>query len=220
MLIDFDGNEIDIRPGKIVAVARNYAGHAREMGKPLPSEPTFFLKPATALVSGGGAILLPAASKRVDHEVELCVVIKDRCRMVTPEEAMRHVLGYTIMIDVTARDIQEEAKKSGMPWTVSKGFDTFAPTGPKIVPSNEIDPEKLGIWLKVNGETRQSGSTSDMVFSVERLISAISQVMTLEPFDLIATGTPAGVGEICDGDVVEAGIDGIGVLKMTARRLR
>ncbi len=216
MILPLNGREIDIKPTKIIAVARNYRAHADEMNADVPEQPRFFLKPPSALVAHGGEVILPRASARVEYEVELAVIMGSMVRSITPESVKEAVLGYTIMVDVTARDIQAEAKKSGMPWTIAKGFDTFAPMGPRIVAPDAIDPSNLGIWLNVNGSPRQRGNTSQMIFAIEDLVSYISSIMTLEPMDIIATGTPAGVGPMQEGDVIEAGIERIGVLRFTA----
>jgi acylpyruvate hydrolase len=218
MILDHGGRDCDLRPTKILCVARNYRAHAEEMKSEVPEEPKFFLKPPSALLLHGGEVVLPAASSRVEYEVELAVVIKSTIRSIMPGEVRKAVLGYTVMVDVTARDIQSVAKKNGMPWTIAKGYDTFAPIGPRIVPPDDLDPSNLGIWLKVNGELKQRGNTNQMVFGVEELISYVSRIMTLEPMDVIATGTPSGVGPMADGDVIEAGIDNIGVLRFRAVR--
>lgn len=218
MILGCDGRNYDLRPTKILCVARNYKSHADEMRAEVPAEPSFFLKPPSALLVGGGEVILPASSLRVEYEVELAVVVKSKIKAIGPEAARGAILGYTVMVDVTARDIQSIAKKNGMPWTIAKGYDTFAPIGPRIVPPDDLDPSNLGIWLKVNGELKQSGNTNQMVFSVEELISHISLIMTLEPMDIIATGTPSGVGPMHDGDVIDAGIDRIGILRFRAVR--
>lgn len=215
MKIEFDGRTIDLLPTKIVAVAKNYRAHAAEMGSAAPEEPRFFLKPPSSLIPHNGVVILPGLSERVDWEVELAVIIKDRTRDAETSKALDHVLGYSVIVDITARDIQNEAKKAGMPWTIAKGFDTFAPLGPVIVPADRIAPDRLPIWLKQNGAFKQQGSTRDMVHGVPGLISYISRIMTLEPMDVIATGTPEGVGPMKHGDFIEAGIDGIGVLSFT-----
>ncbi|MBU6998071.1 MAG: fumarylacetoacetate hydrolase family protein [Theionarchaea archaeon] len=220
MMLEYKNAQVDLAPTKIVAVARNYRAHAEEMGSPVPEIPTIFLKPPSSLIGDDGVIVLPAASQRVDHEVELAVVMKDRCKNVSAREALDFVMGYTVFIDVTARDLQAEARKKGLSWAVSKGFDTFAPIGPKIVAKDEIDPHSLDIWLKINGVYRQNGTTQDMLFPVDELISHITGIMTLEPMDIIATGTPEGVGPMVEGDVVEAGIEGIGVLTAAVQRDR
>lgn len=219
MMLDFGGRPFDLRPTKIVAVARNYRAHAEEMKASVPSAPDFFLKPPSALLEPGGRVILPVASSRVEHEVELAVVMATRVRAIMPEAASAAIMGYTILVDITARDIQAAAKKKGMPWTIAKGFDTFAPVGPRIVAAQDLEPSNQRIWLSVNGEPRQEGNTGQMIYGVEELVSYISHIMTLEPMDVIATGTPSGVGPMQDGDAIEAGIEGIGVLRFrTVRR--
>jgi len=218
MVLMFEEQDFDLKPTKIVAVARNYRAHAEEMKADMPSQPQFFLKPPSALVANKGEVVLPEMSARVDHEVELSVIMKSTAKNMIPEKVEEKVLGYTILVDITARDIQAEAKKDGMPWTVAKGFDTFAPLGPRIVSAERIDISNLGIWLKVNGVYKQRGNTNQMIFRVDQLVSYISRIMTLEPMDIIATGTPSGVGPIQDGDIIEAGIEHIGVLQFKAVR--
>ena len=202
------------RPSKIVAVGLNYKAHAEEMGKPLPEEPLLFMKPSTAVIANKMRIFLPEMSERVDYEGELAVVIGRKCRKVTPEEAPDYILGYSCFNDVTARDLQQ---KDGQ-YTRAKSFDTFAPYGPWI--STSVDPLDLRITTRVNGEVRQEGRTSDMIFSPFELVSFISQIMTLLPGDVIVTGTPPGVGPLNDGDRVEVEIEGIGTLINYAVRER
>jgi len=204
---------IDFRPTKIVCLAKNYMAHAAEMNSQVPKTPRIFLKPISSLICNNGAVILPAWSDRVEHEVELAVVIGKRCRNVSEKEAMSYVLGYSIMLDITARDIQAKAKDAGMPWTEAKAYDTFAPFGPRIIPAVEFDPSAAGICLKVNDKIRQEGNTREMVFKIPFIISHISHIMTLEEHDIIATGTPEGVGIIRSGDTLEAAIEGIGTLK-------
>ncbi|QDA30439.1 fumarylacetoacetate hydrolase family protein [Thermococcus indicus] len=208
--LPFRDTYYELRPSKIVALAKNYAEHAREMESDVPKSPVFFLKPPSALIGPGDPIILPRMSRRVDHEVELAVIIGKRARRVPREKAFDYVLGYTILLDITARDLQAEARERGLPWSLAKGFDTFAPVGPRTVDRRELDIADLEIGLRVNGELRQLGRTSEMVFKVPELIEYISSVMTLEPGDIIATGTPAGVGPLRHGDRVEAWIEGIG----------
>ncbi len=208
--LPFRDTYYELRPSKIVALAKNYAEHAREMESDVPEKPVFFLKPPSALIGPGDPIILPRMSKRVDHEVELAVIIGKRAKQVPAEKAMDYVLGYMILLDITARDLQAEAREKGLPWSLSKGFDTFAPVGPRVVDRRELDILDLEIGLKVNGELRQFGRTSQMVFKVPELIEYISSAMTLEPGDIIATGTPAGIGPLRHGDRVEAWIEGIG----------
>lgn len=194
-------------PTKIVAVGINYRGHAAEFGNPVPDEPILFLMPLTALVGPGDTIVYPAISRRVDYEAELAVVMKRRGRNIPRGQALRYVLGYTCHNDVTARDLQ---KKDGQ-WTRGKSFDTFAPLGPCI--ATGLDPHRLRIEARVNGEIRQSANTDQLVFDVPTLVAFVSQVMTLYPGDVIATGTPPGAGPLERGDVVEVEIEGIGVLR-------
>jgi 2-keto-4-pentenoate hydratase/2-oxohepta-3-ene-1,7-dioic acid hydratase in catechol pathway len=195
------------QPSKIVAVGLNYRDHAEEMKLPLPQEPVLFLKPSTAIIAHDEEIIYPSMSKRVDYEAELGVVIKKRAKNVTEKEARDYILGYTCFNDVTARDLQ---KKDGQ-YTRAKGFDTFAPLGPCIETS--VDPVQNTIESFVNGERRQLSNTKEMIFSVPYLISFISHVMTLLPGDVIATGTPAGIGPLNTGDIVEVRIEGIGTLQ-------
>ncbi len=193
-------------PSKIIALGLNYKDHAQELGLPLPQEPLIFLKPPSALIGPGEKIVLPTQSKRVDYEGELAVVIGRRAKDVSLEEALDYVLGYTCFNDVTARDLQ---KRDGQ-WTRAKSFDTFAPCGPWIETS--IDPTNLKIETFLNGEKRQSSSTRELVFSVPEIISFISQIMTLWPGDIIATGTPPGIGPLKSGDTIEISIQHVGKL--------
>jgi 2-keto-4-pentenoate hydratase/2-oxohepta-3-ene-1,7-dioic acid hydratase in catechol pathway len=211
--LPYKTDEIALQPTKIICVAKNYRAHAQEMREEAPVEPKIFLKPPSALIGDNGTVMLPKSSQRVDYEVELAVIMKSRCHRASAATALSHIFGYTVTVDITARDIQAEAKKAGMPWTIAKGFDTFAPIGPCIVPADDIEPDNLSIWLKVNGHMNQQSTTAHMIHSIEQLIIYISHIMTLEPLDIICTGTPEGVGPLHGGDVVEAGIDGIGVLR-------
>jgi 2-keto-4-pentenoate hydratase/2-oxohepta-3-ene-1,7-dioic acid hydratase in catechol pathway len=194
-------------PGKIIGIGQNYRAHAAEMGKGIPEEPLMFLKPPSAILFDGGAIERPSGYERVDFEGELGVVIGTRAQRVSRAKALDFVRGYTCVNDVTVRDLQ---KKDGQ-WTRAKGFDTFCPFGPRVVAG--LDPTNLQIITRVNGVVKQSSSTSDMIFDVATLIEFVSRHMTLEPGDLITTGTPSGVGNLGVGDVVEVEIPGIGVLK-------
>ena len=194
-------------PTKIIAVGRNYAAHAAEQQVEVPAEPLLFLKPPSALIGHEEPIILPADSQHVDHEAELVVVIGRRGKDIPRQEALRHILGYTCGNDVTARDLQ---RRDGQ-WTRGKGFDTFAPLGPWI--ETGISPADLRVLCRVNGVTRQDGRTRDMIFDIPFLVSYISHIMTLEPGDVIYTGTPAGIGPLAAGDVVEVEIEGIGILR-------
>jgi 2-keto-4-pentenoate hydratase/2-oxohepta-3-ene-1,7-dioic acid hydratase in catechol pathway len=194
-------------PSKVVAVGLNYRDHARELGLELPEEPVIFLKPSTSVIGPGDAVVVPRAGERIDYEAELGVVIKDRTRRISPGQAPDHILGYTCANDVTARDLQ---KKDGQ-WTRAKSFDTFCPVGPWI--ETDLDPGDLLVETYLNGERRQSSRTSQLIFKVNELVSFISGIMTLEPGDLIITGTPSGIGPMKPGDEVEVRIEGIGSLK-------
>ena len=199
-------------PSKIICVGRNYVEHARELGNEVPKVPLLFLKPPSSIISDGDRVILPPQSTQVEHEGELVVVIGKRGRNITGENARKHILGYTIGNDVTARDLQ----KSDGQWTRAKGFDTFCSFGPWI--DTEFDPADAVLTCRVNGQMRQMASTRDMVFNVPTLIAYISSVMTLEPGDLLFTGTPAGVGELKNGDDVVVEIEGLGVLRNPVRK--
>jgi len=196
-----------VLPGKIICVGRNYVAHAREHNAEVPEVPLLFLKPPSALTGPGDRVILPPQSQQVEHEAELVVVIGKRGRWIPPEEAQNHIFGYTVGNDVTARDLQ---RRDGQ-WTRSKGFDTFCPIGPWI--ETDFDPADGVITCHVNGEMRQMASTRDMVFSVRQLIAFASSVMTLEPGDILMTGTPSGVAPMQPGDMCEATIEGLGTLR-------
>lgn len=204
--------------GKIICIGRNYAKHAAEMSAAIPSEPLIFLKPSSALISSGESIVLPGRSKDVHHEVELVLLIGTAGKEINVDRAIEHVSGYAVGLDMTARDLQAEAKKKGHPWSVSKGFDTFSPLGDFVSAVHIPDPQALEISLSVNGEVRQHGTTADMLFSVTELISYCSQIFTLEPGDLIYTGTPEGVGPVFDGDELVARITGLPDLRVSVSR--
>lgn len=200
------GLEEPLTAGKIIGVGQNYASHAAEMGSSPPEVPMLFLKPSTALLADGGEVVVPRASHEIHHEVELVVVIGRAGRDIPVQEADGYIAGYAVGLDMTARDLQKKAKGEGHPWAVAKGFDTFAPLG-SVVPANDVsDTQALSIELRLNGEVRQSGSTSDMIFSVQTLVSYCSGIFTLEPGDLIYTGTPEGVGPVHGGDTLVARI--------------
>lgn len=198
-----------VRPTKIVCVGRNYRDHAAELGNEVPREPLLFFKPPSALLPPGGTILRPKASERTDYEGEVGVVIGRRChRLADDEDPRPYILGYTCVNDFTARDLQS---KDGQ-WTRAKGFDTFCPVGPLV--ADGLDPwAGMQVETRVNGEVRQSGNTRDFIFPLDAVLRYISQVMTLEAGDLIATGTPKGVGPVSAGDVIEVSVEGIGTLR-------
>jgi len=195
------------QPTKVVAVGLNYAAHAAESQKEVPAEPILFLKPPSAVIGPGENIVYPSISQWVDHEAELAAVVGRRARNVAAEEALDYLLGYTCGNDVSARDLQ---RRDGQ-WARGKGFDTFCPLGPWIV--TDLEPGDLAIACRVNGQVRQDSRTSYMVFSVAELVAHVTQVMTLEPGDVILTGTPAGIGPLQRGDQVEVEIEGVGVLE-------
>jgi 2-keto-4-pentenoate hydratase/2-oxohepta-3-ene-1,7-dioic acid hydratase in catechol pathway len=202
-----------VLPGKIIGIGRNYAAHAREMGNAAPEEePLIFLKAPSTVISPGEVIVLPAASQRVDHEAELGVVIgKTAYHIPEHEDPLCYVLGYVCLNDVTARDLQ----KKDVQFTRGKSFDTFCPFGPWI--ETELNPDNVMVIGRVNGEVRQQGRSSDMIFPVRHLIRFLAGIMTLMPGDLIATGTPAGIGPLASGDVVEIEVEGIGTLRNPVR---
>jgi 2-keto-4-pentenoate hydratase/2-oxohepta-3-ene-1,7-dioic acid hydratase in catechol pathway len=202
-----EGEDIDLVPSKIVGIGQNYRAHAVEMGKGIPDEPLMFLKPRSALIGDGDPIERPPGYERVDYEGELGVVIGRRARRVARATALDVVMGFVCVNDVTVRDLQ---KRDGQ-WTRAKGFDGFCPLGPRIVAG--LDPSDLRITTRVNGAVKQASSTSDLIFDVPTLIAFVTEHMTLEPGDVISTGTPAGVGNLAVGDVVEVEIAGIGVLR-------
>jgi 4-hydroxyphenylacetate degradation bifunctional isomerase/decarboxylase decarboxylase subunit len=201
-----------VLPGKIVAVGLNYRDHAQEMGIEIPQEPILFMKPSTSVIGHLDAIRYPAQSTRVDYEAELAVVIGKECKDVKAAHSRDYILGYTCFNDVTARDLQA---KDGQ-WTRAKSFDTFAPIGPWIVTDLE-DPHNLTVRAYLNGELKQSSNTSNLIFTVYELIEFISHVMTLNPGDVIATGTPSGIGPMNIGDEVAIEIQGIGILENKVR---
>lgn len=195
-----------VTPTKIACVGRNYAEHAAELGNEVPAEPLIFLKPPSSLIGPNQPVVYPSISERVDHEGELAVVIGKRCRNVAEADALQYVFGYTVANDVTARDLQ---KKDGQ-WARAKGFDTFAPVGPWI--DTAFDPTNCTVRCLVNGEVRQQGATSLMIYPIARIIAHITRFMTLEPGDLILTGTPSGVGPVRPGDVMTVEVEGLGAI--------
>jgi 2-keto-4-pentenoate hydratase/2-oxohepta-3-ene-1,7-dioic acid hydratase in catechol pathway len=198
-----------VRPSKIVCVGRNYKEHAAEMGNDLPAEPLLFLKAPSALLAPGAAILRPAQSQRVDFEGELGIVIGKRCYQIGEEDVRQYIRGYTCVNDVTARDLQ----KSDGQWSRAKGFDTFCPVGPIVTDEVDAVSDALQVTTELNGVTKQSGTTGDLIFPVAELLRYITAAMTLEAGDLISTGTPAGVGPMQAGDVVRVSVRGIGSLE-------
>ena len=211
----YRGEGLDLNPSKIICLLRSYAAHAKEMNNHIPTRPRFFLKPPSSLLQNGGIVRIPEGSGNVHHEVELAVLMGKGGSKIPEDHAMDHVMGYFVMLDITARDIQQEAKEKGLPWSEAKGYDTFAPVGPILMSRDEFDWKGKEIWLEVNGQMKQSSNTDLLLWPVSKIISDISRVMKLEKGDIIMTGTPEGVGPLFHGDSVRAGIDGLGVLEVT-----
>ena len=205
-----------VTPGKIICIGRNYAAHAKELGNAVPERPLLFLKPPSAVIRDGATISLPTESQQVEHEGEIAVVIGRRVRDADEAAARAAIGGLTCGNDVTARDLQ----KSDGQWTRAKGFDTFCPLGPHVVPvdGTTFDFATLEVRCRVNGVERQHGRAADMAFNIPSLVAYISRIMTLEPNDVILTGTPEGVGPLHHGDVVEVEVSGVGVLRNPVSR--
>jgi 2-keto-4-pentenoate hydratase/2-oxohepta-3-ene-1,7-dioic acid hydratase in catechol pathway len=193
-----------IRIGKIICLARTYQEHAREMNTIVTEDPLLFLKPVSSVIFNHGTIISPHRSQCLHHEVELGVIIGKKGKHIPEQKALHHVLGYLVALDITARDIQSVAKKNGWPWGIAKGFDTFAPLSDAVLKERAPNPQNLDLELKINGVLKQSANTNQMIYPLERIISFISEIMSLERGDLILTGTPEGVGEIKEGDLLEA----------------
>ena len=196
--------------GKILCIGRNYVDHIKELGNEAPSAPVVFMKPATAVIGNGEQVVIPAYSSECHYEAELAVLIGTEGKNIAEADALSHVAGYAVAIDMTLRDVQDGLKKKGMPWEISKGFDTSCPLS-DFVPADKVaDPQNLTIRLLLNGQERQNGSTGLMINSVAKIISYLSGIFTLEEGDIILTGTPAGVGKVVAGDRMEASIAGVG----------
>jgi 5-carboxymethyl-2-hydroxymuconate isomerase len=201
--------------GKILCIGRNYAEHARELGNEVPAAPVIFLKPATAILADGATFRIPAYSQNCHHEGELAVLIGAGGRDISADRALEHVAGYGVAIDFTLRDVQDELKKKGLPWEIAKAFDGSCPLSAFVPAAAVGDPGDLEVTLAVNGQVRQQGRTSLMIHSVAAIISHMSGIFTLEPGDVILTGTPAGVGPVQPGDVLTAGVTGVASLTIT-----
>ena len=201
--------------GKILCIGRNYAEHIRELGNETPAAPVIFMKPASSVIGDGGTIVIPSYSSDCHHEAELALLIGKEGKNIPKELALEHIAGYGVAIDLTLRDVQAEQKKKGLPWEIAKGFDTACPLSGFIPADRVRDPQALQIMLYVNGAVRQDGATSLMIHSVAAIVSHMSSIFTLEPGDVILTGTPAGVGPLKSGDDVVAEISGVGSLRVT-----
>ena len=212
------GLNIDLTVNSIFCIGRNYAKHAEELNNEIPSKPMVFLKPNSSVIFDGDAITLPSQSNEVHHEVELLAVIGKEGKNIPESEALSYIAGYGIGIDVTARDIQQQAKDKSHPWSVAKGFDTFAPVSSFVEASQIQDPQNLELSISVNGEVRQHGYTKHMIFPVAELISYLSGIFTLQPGDLIFTGTPEGVSPIQKGDNIVAQLHGFTKLNVSVSK--
>lgn len=210
----------NLKPSKIVCIGRNYLKHAKELDSPVPTEPVFFVKTINSLITDGKPIIYPRILyeneefNRVDHEVELAFILSKRCKKISAENAFDYIQGYSIFLDITARKMQIYDRNKNLPWYRSKNFDTFSVIGPQVVPLKEIeDPHNLNIELQINGNVKQSSNTRYMIFKIPRILEYISSFLTLEKDDIIATGTPSGVGPIQPGDIVEASLEKIGRIR-------
>lgn len=208
-------NGQDIPVGKIVCIGRNYAEHIKELGNQTPDKPVIFIKPASALVNSGGTVVIPEHSDDCHHEIELAVLIGKMAKDVAVDVALDHVSGYAVALDLTLRDVQSTQKSKGLPWEIAKAFDTSCPLSDFVSASEIADPQNLQLKLTVSGEVRQDGNTRHMMRSVAELIAAASSYFTLEEGDILLTGTPSGVGRIVSGDLLEASIEQVGMLRVT-----
>jgi len=209
------GNGEEYSIGKIVCIARNYVAHIRELGNETPERPVLFMKPATAVIGDGGTIRIPSYSRECHHEVELALLIGREGKQIPEEAALDHIAGYGVALDMTLRDVQNELKQKGLPWDIAKGFDTSCPLSGFVPAQSVVDPQSLGLRLEINGELRQEGTTELMIHPVRRLVSHISSIFTLEPGDVILTGTPSGVGPVRSGDRLRAELVGLVALEVT-----
>ncbi len=216
-LVEFRDSRRKVHVGKIFCVGRNYAAHAKEMRAATPEAPVIFLKPPTALLHNGGKIVLPPFSQELHYEVEMVVLIGREGKNIPTTNARAYVGGYGVGLDMTLRDVQTEAKQKGLPWSIAKGFDTSAPVSSFVEPECVPDPHALDISLKVNGAIRQHANTREMIFSIEEIVSFISSIFTIEPGDLIFTGTPEGVGRVVSGDRLEAALEFVGTLQVSVQ---
>jgi 2-keto-4-pentenoate hydratase/2-oxohepta-3-ene-1,7-dioic acid hydratase in catechol pathway len=206
------GTNQEFTIGKIVCLARNYAEHARELGNETPAAPVLFMKPASSVIGDGDTVRIPAYSQECHYELELALLIGKQCRAVSTDKAMEYVAGYAVGIDMTLRDVQNQLKSKGLPWDIAKGFDTSCPLSDFVPAGAVADPHALHLKLAVNGVTRQDGCSSDMINRIPQIVAYISGIFTLEPGDVILTGTPAGVGQVREGDVMTAEIVSVGCL--------
>ena len=211
------GTDREYPIGKILCIGRNYVEHIRELGNEAPETPVIFMKPASSVIQDGEEIVIPTYSRDCQHEAELALLIGREGRNIKAELVMEHITGYGVAIDLTLRDVQTELKKKGLPWEIAKGFDTACPLSDFAAAGSVADPQNLRIRLAVNGNVRQDSSTSLMIHAIPAIVSHMSGIFTLEPGDVILTGTPAGVGPLASGDSVVAEISGVGSLRVSVK---
>ena len=211
------GTDREYPIGKILCIGRNYVEHIRELGNEAPEAPVIFMKPSSSVIRDGEEIVIPPYSRDCHHEAELALLIGREGRNIPLDQVMEHIAGYGVAIDLTLRDVQAELKKKGLPWEIAKGFDTACPLSDFVPAGSVADPQKLQIRLAVNGNVRQDSSTSLMIHAIPAIVSHMSGIFTLEPGDVILTGTPAGVGPLVSGDRVDAEISGVGSLRVSVK---
>lgn len=211
------GTERTYQVGKVVCLGRNYSEHIAELGNTVPERPVIFIKPATSIIGAGEQIVIPDYSRDCHHEVELALLIGKWGKNIAAEEALNHIAGYGVAIDLTLRDVQADLKKKGLPWEVAKGFDTACPLSDFVAAGQLADPHQLELKLWVNDELRQQGHTAQMIHRIPAIIQEISRIFTLEEGDVVLTGTPSGVGPVVSGDRLRAAIDQVGCLEVTVR---
>jgi 2-keto-4-pentenoate hydratase/2-oxohepta-3-ene-1,7-dioic acid hydratase in catechol pathway len=205
----------ELRVGKILCIGRNYVDHVRELGNEIPAAPVIFSKPSTSIIANGETIVIPAYSHDCHHEAELALLIGKYGKEIPEQQALDYIAGYGVAIDLTLRDVQGDLKQKGLPWDIAKGFDTACPLSDFVPASMVTDPQQLQIRLTVNGNVRQDGSTELMINPVRKLVSHLSTIFTLEPGDVILTGTPAGVGQIVSGDILVAEVSGVATIQVS-----
>lgn len=212
--VKLDGATYEFPIGKILCIGRNYADHIRELGNETPDAPVIFMKPASAVIDDDGTVVIPSYSRDCHHEAELALLIGKTGKNIPAEKVMEHVAGFGVALDLTLRDVQSEQKKKGLPWEIAKGFDSSCPLSSFVSAAQVPDPQNLTIRLTVNGELRQDGCTAMMIHPIANLVSHMSRIFTLEPGDIVLTGTPAGVGPLRHGDAVQVEIPQVGMLRV------
>lgn len=212
--VKLDGATYEFPIGKILCIGRNYVDHIKELGNETPDAPVIFMKPASSVIDDGGTVVIPSYSRDCHHEAELALLIGRTGKNIPAELVMEHVAGFGVALDLTLRDVQSEQKKKGLPWEIAKGFDTSCPLSSFVSTAQVKDPQNLAIRLTVNGELRQNGCTAMMIHPIADLVSHMSRIFTLEPGDVILTGTPAGVSQLQHGDIVQVEISQVGTLRV------